>query len=35
LSGVIEHCYEIDLRIYHTNWRWCCTLDYDSELCLV
>jgi len=33
MSGVVEHCYEVGLRIYHTNR--CCTLDYDSELCLV
>jgi len=33
MSGVIEHYYEVGLRIYHTNWI-CCTLDYDSELCL-
>jgi len=26
MSGIIEHCYEIGLRIQHTNWR-CCTLD--------
>jgi len=32
MSGVTEHCYEIGLRIYHTNWR-CCTLAYGSELC--
>jgi len=25
VSGVIEHCYEVGLRIYHTNLR-CCTL---------
>jgi len=31
LPGVIEHCHEIGLRMYHTNWR-CCTLEYDSEL---
>jgi len=30
MSGVMEHCYEVGLRINHTNW-WCCTLDYDSE----
>jgi len=34
MSGITEHCYEIGLWIYHTNWI-CCTLDYDSELCLV
>jgi len=30
ISGVMEHCYEVVLRINHTSWR-CCTLDYDSE----
>jgi len=30
MSGVIEHCYEVGLRIYHTNWK-CCTLDYAQE----
>jgi len=34
MLDVIEHCYEAGLRIYHTNWRYC-TLDYDSESCLV
>jgi len=24
MSGVIEHCYEVGIRIYHTNSR-CCT----------
>jgi len=31
MSGVTERCYEMGLRIYHTNWR-CCTLAYGSEL---
>jgi len=34
MSGVTERCYEIGLRIYHTNWR-CCTLAYGSELCIL
>jgi len=29
MPGVTEHCYEIGLWIYHTNWI-CCSLDYDS-----
>jgi len=33
MSGVTEDCYEIGLRIYHTNCR-CCTLAYSSELCI-
>jgi len=34
MSGLTKHCYHAaSLRIYHTNWR-CCTLDYDSKLCL-
>jgi len=33
MSCVTEHCYAVGLRIYHTNCR-CCTLDYDSKLCL-
>jgi len=34
MSDVIEDFYEVGLQIYDTNWR-CCTMDYDSELCLV
>jgi len=30
MPGVSEHCYEIGLRLYNTNWR-CCILDYDSK----
>jgi len=31
---VTEHRYQIGLEIHHTNWR-CCTLHYNSELCLL
>jgi len=34
MSGVTEHCNEIGLPIYHTNWR-CCTLVYGSGLCIL
>ena len=34
MPRILVHCYEVGLRIYGTNWR-CCTLDCDSELCLV
>jgi len=34
MSGIVEHCYEVGLWIYHTSWR-CCTLDCDSKVCLV
>jgi len=31
MSGITEHCYNIGLWIYHTNWI-SFTLDYDSWL---
>jgi len=34
MSAVTEHCYNIGLWIYHTNWV-CFTLDYESWLCFL